>query len=168
MSGGQSLGHVRIDRCVTAVPSLPSSIVRKPRNVLPASGIYHVTSRGVAYCNVFQDDTDRRLFLARLRRLAAELDLRCILYCLMTTHYHLLTAGSLGDLSKAMQRLQGAYAQQFNAKYARVGHLFQERFFAKAVLDDVHFENAYAYICNNPVEAGLCATPADWPWTGSM
>jgi putative transposase len=142
--------------------------VRRARNVLPPSGIYHVTGRGVAYCAIFRDDTDRRLFLARFRRLAGELDLRCFVYCLMTTHFHLLVATSLEHLSKGMQRLQGPYAQQFNAKYVRVGHLFQERFHAKPVLDELHFENTYEYICNNPVAAGLCATAADWPWTGSI
>jgi len=76
--------------------------VRKARNVLPPSGIYHVTGRGVAYCAIFRDDTDRLLFLARFRRLAGELDVRCFVYCLMTTHFHLLVATSLEQLSKAV------------------------------------------------------------------
>jgi putative transposase len=142
--------------------------VRPPRNVLPASGIYHVTGRGVACCDIFRDERDRRLFLARFRRLAGELNMRCFVYCLMSTHYHLLVATSLEELSNGMQRLQGPYAQQFNAKYARVGHLFQERFYAKVVRDELHFGNAYEYIRNNPVAAGLCANAADWPWTGSF
>jgi REP element-mobilizing transposase RayT len=144
------------------------TVPRTPRNVLPASGIYHVNACGVAKCHIFGDDTDRRLFLARLRNLAGELHWQCFVYCLMTTHFHLLVATSLDQLSKGMQRLQGPYAQRFNAKYARVGHLFQERFYAKVVTDDAHFEHAYRYICNNPVAAGLCATAADWPWTGSI
>src|SRR4051812_31156221 len=111
----------------------PRATVRTPRNVLPASGIYHVNACGVAKCNIFGDDTDRRLFLARLRLLAGELNWQCFVYCLMTTHFHLLVAASLDHLSKGMQRLQGPYAQRFNAKYARVGHLFQERFYAKVV-----------------------------------
>ena len=142
--------------------------MRAPRNLLPASGTYHVTGRGVDRCQIFRDDTDRRLFVARLRRLAGELEWRCFVYCLMTTHYHLLVAASLEQLSKGMQRLQGPYAQQFNAKYLRVGHLFQERFYANAVTDDLHFERAYEYICNNPVAAGMCATAGDWPWTGRI
>jgi REP element-mobilizing transposase RayT len=149
-------------------PATVGAIARKPRNLLPPSGIYHVTGRGVACCEIFRDDIDRRLFLARFRRLAGELELRCFVYCLMTTHFHLLVATSLEQVSTGMHRLQGPYAQQFNAKYARVGHLFQERFHAKPVLDELHFANAYAYICNNPVAAGLCATAADWPWTGSI
>jgi len=50
----------------------------------------------------------------------------------------------------------------------RVGHVFQERFHAKVIRDELHFANADAYIRNNTVEVGLCANAADWPWTGSF
>jgi putative transposase len=144
------------------------SIPRAPRSQLPPRGIFHVTARGVARCEIFHDDADRRLFLARLRRLGGELELECFVYCLMTNHFHLLIEASLPKLSNAMHRLQGPYAQQFNAKYARVGHLFQERFHARVVADDAHFARAYDYIRNNPVVAGMCLTAEDWPWTGRV
>lgn len=141
---------------------------RTPRSELPPAGIYHVTSRGVARCTIFGDDIDRDCFLERLRRLARELELDGVVYCLMTNHFHLLVEGSLVKVSKAMQRLQGPYAQQFNKKYARVGHLFQERFHASVVADDAHFVHTYDYIRNNPVAAGFCATADEWPWTGRV
>jgi putative transposase len=130
--------------------------------------VYHVTARGVNRCEIFRDDVDRRLFMARLRRLANELGWTCSQYCLMTTHYHLLVAASLEQLSSGMQRLQGPYAQQFNVKYARVGHLFQERFHALVVRDELHFARAREYIRNNPVRAGICVTAEEWPWSGSI
>lgn len=103
-----------------------------------------------------------------MRRLGVELRWTCFAYCLMTTHFHLLVGASLEQLSSGMQRLQGPYAQQFNAKYARVGHLFQERFHARVVRDELHFARTSDYIWNNPVHAGLCATAADWPWSGRI
>jgi len=130
--------------------------------------MYHVTNRGVARCEIFRDDVDRRLFLARLGRLANELGWRCPLYCLMTTHFHLLVATSLEQLSSGMHRLEGPYSQRFNAKYGRVGHLFQERFYTRVVRDELHLVNTYEYIRNNPVVAGLCDAPEDWPWTGRL
>jgi REP element-mobilizing transposase RayT len=144
------------------------AIARPSRSALPPSGIYHVTARGVARCPIFHDDSDRRRFLERLRRIAGELEWTCFSYCLMTTHYHLLVGGNLEQLSKGMQRLHGPYAQQFNARYARVGHLFQERFHAQVVRDELHFTRAYEYIWNNPVAAGMCSTAADWPWSGRI
>jgi REP element-mobilizing transposase RayT len=143
-------------------------IPRAPRNALSPSGIYHVTNRGVALCEIFRDDIDRRLFLARLCRLAPALKWKCFVYCLMTNHFHLLVATSLDDLSRGMHRLQGPYAHRFNAKYGRVGHLFQERFHTWVIRDELHFARTLEYIRNNPVVAGLCETAADWPWTGSI
>src|SRR5689334_172080 len=136
--------------------------------MLPARGVYHVTARGVAHCAIFRDDIDRRLFLFRLRRIADEHAWRCSLYCLMTTHFHLLVDTSLDQLSSGMHRLQGHYAQRFNRKYVRVGHLFQERFHVKVVQDELYYETVQNYIRNNPVAAGLCVTPHEWPWTGSI
>jgi putative transposase len=156
------------DDAAAAVPRYRRSIPRAPRSLLPPSGVYHVTGRGVARCEIFHDDVDRRHFLVRMRRIAHELGWKCSAYCLMTTHYHLLVATSLHELSRGMQRLQGPYAQQFNAKYSRVGHLFQERFHARVVRDELHFVRTHEYIWNNPVVAGMCATPADWPWSGSI
>ena len=86
----------------------------------------------------------------------------------MRNHFHLLVAASLDELSRGMHRLQASYAQQFNKKYARVGHLFQERFFARAIRDEPDFARAFEYIRNNPVVADLCATPEDWPWLGAV
>jgi putative transposase len=117
---------------------------------------------------IFHDDIDRQLFLARLRRLVPELHWKCFVYCLMTTHFHLLVEASLEELSMGMRRLEGPYAQQFNAKHGRAGHLFQERFHARVVRDELHFARAYEYIRNNPVDAGMCPTPHDWPWSGSI
>ena len=104
----------------------------------------------------------------RLRRIAGELRWTCFSYCLMTTHYHLLVGSNLDQLSKGMQRLQAPYAQQFNARYGRVGHLFQERFHAQVIRDELHFTRAYEYIQNNPGGAGRGATAADRPWSGRI
>jgi REP element-mobilizing transposase RayT len=86
----------------------------------------------------------------------------------MTNHFHLLVETSLDDLSTGMHRLQGPYAQRFNMKYGRVGHLFQERFHTWVIRDERHFARTLEYISNNPVVAGLCETAADWQWTGSV
>jgi putative transposase len=149
-------------------PGYRRRIARKRRSELPASGLFHVTNRGVARCEIFRDDLDRQLFVASLRRIAERFGWKDVLYCLMTTHFHLLVPTSLADLSTGMHRLQAPYAQGFNLKYARVGHLFQERFHARAVTDELGFARIHEYIRNNPVAAGLCAKATDWPWTGSF
>ena len=66
-----------------------------------------------------------------------------------------------------MHRVNGVYAATFNAKYDRSGHLFGDRFHTRPIESEEHLEAACRYVLNNPVRAGLCANPADWPWSGS-
>jgi REP element-mobilizing transposase RayT len=143
-------------------------MARLARSLLPSAGIYHVTSRGVARCDIFGDDDDRRQLVRLLWRVAQRWNWRCPAYTLMTNHFHLLVDTELDALSAGMSALNGTYAQQFNEKYVRVGHLFQGRFEARVLRDDEHLENACEYVWNNAVRAGLCETAADWPWNGSI
>jgi REP element-mobilizing transposase RayT len=135
---------------------------------LPASGYYHVTTRGVARGLIFIDDLDRSAFLRLLYDVVQDFDWRCHAYCLMGNHYHLLVEGKLTMLSTGEHRLNGIYAQRFNRRHDRVGHLFQERFHTQVIRDDEHFGNACEYVWNNPVRAGLCAEAHEWPWSGRI
>jgi putative transposase len=136
------------------------------RGDLP-DGIYHVTARGVDGTAVFRDDDDRRTFLRILAETARGHRWRCHAFCLMGTHYHVLVETTRERLSAGFQRLNGLYAQLFNRRHARTGHLFGDRFAARVIEDESHLAAASAYIRANPVRAGLCATPDDWPWSAA-
>ena len=64
--------------------------------------------------------------------------------------------------------LHGLYAQLFNERYARVGHLFQSRFGNREVHDELGLAAVLGYIAVNPVAAGLCDSPDDWPWSSHL
>ena len=68
-----------------------------------------------------------------------------------------------------MHRLNGLYAQHFNRRHGRKGHLYEERFSAWVVNDEAHFENTIRYVLENPVRAGLCRRVEDgvWSWASS-
>ena len=136
---------------------------RKPREIV-AGGIYHVYARGNGRCLVFIDSTDKRIYLHYLGKVTVWGEWRCLSYCLMANHVHLLLETPQGNLSAGMQRLQGAYTQKFNARHGRSGHLFEGRFGAKRIKDDAQLTAVVRYIAENPVEAGLCARPEEWRW----
>ncbi|HEY7690931.1 MAG TPA: transposase [Gaiellaceae bacterium] len=136
---------------------------RQPRNLLP-DGIFHVTARAVSQEPLFADDHDRRRFLWLLNRFCREYGLRRRAYCLMGTHYHLLLEGRSADLSKLMHRLNSGYAQRFNERHSRYGHLFGERYTVRVITDNRQLRDTYAYIDANPRVAGLCAWDERWPW----
>jgi putative transposase len=142
-------------------------MARQPRSELP-DGFFHVTARGVAGGDLFRDDVDRALFVELLARAGITFRWACHAYCLMTTHYHLLIESSRPALSHGMHRLNGLYAQNFNARHGRRGHLFEERFSAYVIEGDAYLENACYYVLHNPVRAGLCESAEDWPWNGGL
>ena len=137
---------------------------RPPRELKPG-GIYHVTARGNRKQRIFLADDDRRFFLTLLDRIAARLRWICHAYCLMENHYHLLVETPGADLSTGLQLLNGRYAQTFNARYSLTGHLFQGRFHSVVVRTDEHLFELTRYLALNPVRAGLCARPEQWPWS---
>jgi len=98
---------------------------------LPPDAIYHVTTRGVARMPIVADDADRERWSSLLRRCTARFRWKVHAHCLMTNHFHLVVEATLDDLSLGMHRLNGVYAQRFNERHDRVGHLFQERFHAE-------------------------------------
>jgi REP element-mobilizing transposase RayT len=84
----------------------------------------------------------------------------------MTTHYHLIVETDHASLSQGMRRLNGGYAQTFNERHDRRGHLFGDRYSVYAIDREDHFEKSCLYVLENPVRAGLCERPSDWPWSG--
>ena len=114
---------------------------------------------------MFTDDVDRMDFCSRLAREIGRFGWRCRAFCLMTTHYHLLLDVTTNRLQPGMHRLNGQYAQEFNQRHGRSGHLGGDRYGATQVETDGHMLRAFRYIVRNPVRAGLCKSPADWMWS---
>ena len=74
----------------------------------------------------------------------------------------------LQRVSKGMQRLLGTYAQRFNRRHGRTGHLFGERYGARVVDSEAYLAEVVEYVLLNPVRAGVVASAADWPWSGAL
>ncbi len=139
---------------------------RSARFDLPDFGAFHVTTRGVAGCPVQTDELDCRRFVRFLGLATTVAGWRLLAYCLMTNHFHLVLLCERETMTRGMHMLNGRYAQTFNARHDRRGHLFQERFHARVVRDDEHLVTACAYVADNPIRAGMCATRDAWPWSG--
>ena len=130
-------------------------------------GIFHVTSRGVNKTNIYLDTEDRRTFVALFAAAVTRYRWDMHTACLMTNHYHLVLDSAVERMSQGMQWLNGAYAQIFNKRWGRSGHLFGERFFSKPIEDEDQLVETCRYVIFNPVRAGLCERPDEWPWSGS-
>lgn len=137
----------------------------RPLRLQVLDGIYHLTARGNERSRIFRDDADRRHFLELVDHLRERYHWRIFSYCLMSNHYHLLAQTPEPNLARGMRQLNGVYAQAFNRRHARVGHLWQGRYSARLVQADEHLLATARYIVRNPVRAGLCRHPDEWRWS---
>jgi len=134
------------------------------RQELP-DGFFHVTTRGVNEERIYRTDADRVLFLRLLAETTARNSWRCHAFCLMGTHYHLVLETTVARLSQGLHRLNGVYAQLFNRRHARCGHLFGDRFHAWVIADET-ISPLRAATCSRIPSAPACVPPADdWPWS---
>jgi REP element-mobilizing transposase RayT len=140
---------------------------RDLRTLLP-DGIYHAYSRGTGPMVIYRDDEDYAAFTRMLRKAERLFSWKLIAYCLMPTHYHVVLEVKVDDLSNGMQRLNSSYAHYFNRRHGRTGALFQGRFRTRLVDTDEYLDELCAYVPFNPVRAGHCERPQDWPWRWSL
>jgi putative transposase len=137
----------------------------RPHRVVEPGGLYHVTTRGSNRGTIVWDDCDIRALLALLELTAGRFNWRVLAYCVMTNHYHLLLRVPSCGLSEGMQLLNGSYSRRVGKRYGRDRHLFANRFGAEHVETRSHLLEAARYLPLNPVLAGLCEAPEDWPWS---
>jgi putative transposase len=129
-------------------------------------GSFHVTTRGNNGRDVYETVDDRRVFIALLGRIAGDLEWELLTWCLMGNHFHLVLETQHANLSAGMRRLNGLYAQWFNAWHDRRDHVFGRRFWSKRIESEAQLRDTAVYVINNPVRAGLCTDPWDWRWLG--
>lgn len=139
---------------------------RMARVVVPGYP-HHVTQRGIGgrQCSLAGDDWP--MYLSLIRAACRHADTRVLAYCLMPNHVHFVMVPSQGDgLRAVLADAHRRYARRVNFREGWCGHLWQERFHS-FVMDERHLQAAIPYVERNPVRAGLCEAPSEWPWSSA-
>ena len=129
------------------------------------SGIYHVMLRGVNKQQIFFDEQDYKKFIQVLIDCKRVSKFELYAYCLMDNHVHLLIKENDENISVVMKRIGCRFVYWYNAKYKRVGHLFQDRFKSEPVQTDEYLLCVLRYIHKNPVKAGIVRNCTDYPYS---
>lgn len=126
---------------------------------------HHVTQRGNRRQPTFFCAGDYASYIELIATAKEAAGVSILAYCLMPNHVHLVavpdTCDSLADLFRDAHR---RYTRRINIRKGWRGHLWQERFHS-CVMDEAHLLAAVRYIELNPVRAGLCDLPDNWPWS---
>ncbi len=130
---------------------------------------YHLVNRGVGRRTTFRDEFDYAYFMKLLSRECEKHSVPVIAYSLMPNHFHvLIKKEETSQVSRWIKTLQGVYAQYFNRKNDRSGHLWQDRFFSSRVRDGFHLARTLMYVEQNPVNANLVKSAEDWKWSSAF
>lgn len=95
--------------------------------------------RGVDRQATFSQPDDYTLYLTALDENAGKYEFAVHAYVLMTNHVHLLlTPGTERSIPQMIQGLGRDYVQRINRQYQRTGTLWQGRYKACLVQDDIY------------------------------
>ena len=141
---------------------------RKARLDAPGA-LHHIMVRGINKTNIFIDDQDKARFLERLEKAVTEGKCSIYAWALMDNHIHLLFKSGAQGISAVMRKLLTWYAQYFNRRYNRTGHLFQNRYKSILCDEENYLLALIRYIHLNPVRAQIVKTIDEldqYPWSG--
>jgi len=137
----------------------------RPLRITFPGAWYHVMNRGAGRRWIFRSDAQRECFLELLAETTNRFNAEWHAYCLMPNHYHLLLRTPDGNLQRIMRHVDGVYTQYFNRRQGSDGPLFRGRYKSILVDADSYWLQLSRYIHRNPLEDGLVADLADYPWS---
>lgn len=128
--------------------------------------MHHITAHGLGGIPLFPAADDRNVAVQLIGKEIARSGWKCLEYCVMTTHYHLVVELTDHDtLSTGVGHLNRLYASYFNGSYARRGHAFESRFDDVLVDTDEYRLEVVRYVALNPTRAAICRLPEQYPWS---
>ena len=141
---------------------------RQARLDIPGA-LHHIMVRGINKSTIFEDDEDREQFLNRLGGNITDARANVYAFALMTNHAHVLFKSGKPGISAVMRKQLTWYAQYYNRRHLRNGHLFENRYKSILCDEDNYLLPLIRYIHLNPVRAGIVETMEEldrYPWSG--
>ena len=136
----------------------------RPLRIQYRDAYYHVTCRGNDRRSIYRDDSDRELFLEKLKGSLEIYGVALHAYVLMGNHFHLLVQTPKANLSEFMRHFNIAYTGAYNRRHKRVGHLYQGRYHNVVVNGEDQFLMLCRYVESNALRAGLVERAEMWPY----
>lgn len=136
---------------------------RTSRTVSSAD-IYHIIIRGSGKQIIFEDDSDRFLFLRLLGKYFEELGGELFAWILMSNHVHVIARMPLEDVATLMRKLGATYFSRFNKKNEHVGPVLQGRYKSEAINTDEYLMTCVRYVHQNIEKAGS-GKMEEYPWS---
>ena len=93
---------------------------------------------------------------------------RLFAWVVMPNHVHsLMTRFEEYELKDLIHSHKSYMAHEANKILRRTGKFWIDDYFDRYTRNEKHFYKTIEYIENNPVKAGLCEKPSDWPYSSA-
>ena len=130
-----------------------------------STDLYHVIGRGINRERIFEQTREKNNFKRLINKHLEKYEIEIFSYVIMSTHFHILARADLKLLSGYLAIVLAEYAEYYNFKHDRNGHVFQNRFKSECVESEQYFWNCQRYIHMNPVNANLVKYPLDYRYS---
>ena len=134
------------------------------REAIASTNVYHIITRGINKQNIFFDEDDKNMFIETMSIYKRKYKFSLLAYALMDNHVHIVLKDDNSNISNIMHDICSRYAKNFNSKYERRGHLFQNRFKSLAVESQGYLMNLVRYVHKNPEKENI-AKIEDYKWS---
>jgi len=136
-----------------------------PAHIVYANRTFFVTTKTWQGQPLLQSDRNATLLIDVLRSCVRAGRFQLHDFVIMPNHVHLLLTPA-GDVTieKALQFIKGGFSFRLKRENGYTGEVWQRGFSDHRVQDLDSFDNHRRYIAANPIEAGLAASPDEFPW----
>lgn len=91
-------------------------------------------------------------------------------YVLMPDHVHLFARATRDakPLARWVQTWKSLSSRQLSETLSLPPPIWQKDYFDRFLRSSESYAEKWRYVASNPVRAGLCRQPEDWPWQGVL
>jgi len=135
------------------------------KKIIPEESVAHIIQRAPGREILFTCETDYIYFLHLLKEVSKKHNFIVFCFVLLPNHFHLLIKFQKNNASLGIKNLCERYADYFNPKYERKGHVFYGAYRASLCRDESYVLASSVYIHINPLKAGLCQDLYSYRWS---
>lgn len=128
---------------------------------------YFITADCYEKQRLLQSDRMASLFTEVLFHYRAQEKYLLHEFVVMPHHFHLLITPTGPTLERAMQFIKGGFSFRAGRELEIKSEIWQTSFHDRRVRDAVEYSKFSQYIHENPVKAGLCRTPEEFPFSSA-
>lgn len=129
------------------------------------NSIYSITTVTVGRRPIFADPQNVELLVEALRHCEGAGVSHSLAWVVMPDHLHWLLQLRAGTLNGCLQRLKSRSGRHIRQRLRADGGIWQAGFYDHAIRGDESLRGVARYLLHNPVRAGLCGLPEEYPYS---